>query len=88
LGTTVIVTAGKKTWQRQLTAGDGYQASNERQLVFGLGRHSAIDRLQIHWPSGHEQVFTDLSAGQTLDITEGESPKPIVRERRATDTVE
>ncbi len=88
LGTTVIVAAGKKTWQRQLTAGDGYQASNERQLVFGLGRHSTIDRLQIHWPSGHEQVFTDVAVGQTLEIIEGEAPQPIVRKRPTADTAE
>ncbi|HEX6985662.1 MAG TPA: FG-GAP-like repeat-containing protein, partial [Planctomycetaceae bacterium] len=34
IGATVRVTAGGRTWTKQLTAGDGYQCSNERRLTF------------------------------------------------------
>ncbi len=43
IGATVEVKSGDRTWTRQLTAGDGYQACNERRLVFGLGERTEID---------------------------------------------
>ena len=57
IGATVVVQAGQTTWTRQLTAGDGYQTSNQRQLVFGLGRQERIDKLTVHWPSGLVQEY-------------------------------
>ena len=71
IGTTLRVTAGGRTWVRQLTAGDGYQVSNERQLVFGLGKADRIDRLSVRWPSGNLQSFNDLAVDQQLLIVEG-----------------
>ncbi len=70
IGTTVTATAGKKTWHTQLTAGNGYQSSNQRHLILGLGAYTNVDRLKITWPSGTEQILTDIQAGQTLEITE------------------
>src|SRR5205823_7893052 len=37
IGTSVRCTAAGRTRYRQLTAADGYMASNERRLVFGRG---------------------------------------------------
>ena len=57
IGATVRVRAGNRTWTQQLTAGDGYQASNQRQLVFGLGERDRVDELILNWPSGLRQSF-------------------------------
>jgi len=57
VGTTVVVQTEKGTVSRQLTAGDGYQASNERVLVFGLSNAKQIVRIQIHWPAGTIDTF-------------------------------
>ena len=54
---TLPVECGSERWTRQLAAGDGYFASNQRQLVFGLGSQTRIDRMTVRWPSGVEQVF-------------------------------
>ena len=43
IGTTVRARFGDRTIVRQLTAGDGYQASNERRLILGLGQADAVD---------------------------------------------
>jgi len=78
IGAIVTLTAGAESWTQQLTAGDGYQASNQRQLLFGIDEHKKVDRLRIRWPSGAEQTIENLPATQTLKITEGEPlPKAV-----------
>ena len=71
IGATVTVQAGNRTWVRQLTAGDGYHASNERKLTFGLGDADHVDALKVKWPSGRESSFADLPAAGRLLIVEG-----------------
>jgi hypothetical protein len=71
LGATVSLQAGGQTQTAQLCAGDGYLASNQRQLFFGLGAATTIERLEVAWPSGHKSVFTQLDADQELHLIEG-----------------
>jgi hypothetical protein len=71
IGAQVKLTSGDRTWVRQLSAGDGYQASNERQLLFGLGDRNVIDELTIEWPSGLEQRFAELPVNKQLLLIEG-----------------
>ena len=47
----------QKLASRQMTAGDGYLASNERLLIFGLGDAVHIDELEVRWPAGTRQRF-------------------------------
>jgi hypothetical protein len=71
IGTCVTVSAGDKTWTRELTAGDGYMASNQRQLIFGLGPFATIDEIDVQWPSGTRQVFAGVRADAELILVEG-----------------
>jgi hypothetical protein len=71
IGATVRVAAAGRTYIRQLTAGDGFQASNERQLVFGLGDADRVDELTVRWPGGLDQTFRDVSVDQTIILVEG-----------------
>ena len=76
LGATVRLetTAGPQI--RSLLPYRGYLGSSEPVAHFGLGDQSRITRLTVSWPSGHEQVFTNLAADQHLTITEPDSPPP------------
>ena len=71
IGATVTVTWNGRRLVQQLTAGDGYMASNHRRLVFGLGDATRIDRLDVKWPSGQTQTLEDLAADQALRCVEG-----------------
>ncbi|HEV3340203.1 MAG TPA: CRTAC1 family protein, partial [Pirellulales bacterium] len=71
IGTRVTVSAGGKTWTRELTAGDGYMASNQRQLVFGLGPCTSLDEIRVLWPSGTQQTFAGVPADAELILVEG-----------------
>jgi tetratricopeptide (TPR) repeat protein len=79
IGTIVRARVGDRLLTRQLTAGDGYQASNQRQLVFGLGSADRVDQLTVLWPSGLEQTFADLSGGREWVLIEGDAtPHAVV----------
>jgi hypothetical protein len=43
------------------------------ELLLGLGTAKKIDRLSIRWPSGLEQVLSDLAVDRTIRIVEGEA---------------
>ena len=86
IGTTLSLRVGDQVWSRQLTAGDGFQASNQRQLVFGLGAAERVDELTIRWPLGDEQTFSDLEANRELLFVEGAGkPFPQDAARRQGD---
>ena len=74
IGAQATLVAGGRRRTQWLTAGDGYMASNERRLVFGLGGEARAQTLQIRWPSGLLQEFSELAADRTWIIVEG-SPR-------------
>ena len=82
IGTMVQARVGQQRFVGQITAGDGYQASNERRLVFGVGNAVQIDELAIHWPSGALQTFIDVPTDQEVWIREG---GPLMTARRPRD---
>lgn len=73
IGTIVQLKCGDRSWTKQLTGGDGYQATNQRQLVFGLGEATSIEELTIHWPAGSSQTFRKLSVDDVVLVVEGRS---------------
>ncbi|MBW3598451.1 MAG: VCBS repeat-containing protein [Planctomycetes bacterium] len=71
IGAVVRVTAaGGYARTRQLTAGDGFYASNERRLVFGLGECDAVEAVEVIWPSGRRQTFRDVPLDAELLLVE------------------
>jgi tetratricopeptide (TPR) repeat protein len=80
IGTTVEVTAGGKKLVRQLTAGDGFQASNERILVFGLGEKTSADSIAINWVSGRRQGLSSVPADEEILVVEGRNEPVVLRQ--------
>ncbi len=74
IGATAMARVGGRTLVRQLTAGDGYQATNERRLIFGLGDAKQIDELVVRWPSGLVQRFNNIATPGELWLIEGRPP--------------
>ena len=60
IGAEAVVVVGDRRWTRQLMAGSGYMASNQKSLHFGLGSAARVDRIEIAWPSGLRQIHTDV----------------------------
>ncbi|NQV25868.1 MAG: VCBS repeat-containing protein [Rhodopirellula sp.] len=71
IGTTLTAEIQGNTLMRQLTAGDGYQASNQRLLIFGLDDARQIEVLHVRWPSGLVQHIENVPANSELLLIEG-----------------
>jgi hypothetical protein len=78
IGTSVtITTASGAAFHQQLTAGDGYQASNERILRFGLGEQTEVKKVVINWPNGTTQVLERVPANTLWVVVEGKRAVPV-----------
>jgi tetratricopeptide (TPR) repeat protein len=71
IGTVVQVETDNLSLTRQLTAGDGFQASNQRVLTFGLGDDDIIRKMTVTWPLGRSDEFSTVPANTRWTIIEG-----------------
>ncbi|MGI9470917.1 MAG: FG-GAP-like repeat-containing protein [Rubripirellula sp.] len=73
VGATVRVTFGDEETTEFVTGGDGYLCRNESIVALGVGPATIVDRINVTWPSGIEQEFTDVAANQRLLVVEDQS---------------
>lgn len=71
IGAMVYVTAGGVTQVRNQNGGLHFRVQDDKRLHFGLGANATVDEIRVVWPGGQEQTFTDVEAGQRLQIQEG-----------------
>jgi hypothetical protein len=55
---------------REINNVASYLSSSDTRLHLGLGAATAIQRLDVLWPSGRRQVLTDVPANQILAVKE------------------
>lgn len=67
-----ITVAGRRRFQWRI-GGGSYQSASDPRLHFGLGTASDIERLEVVWPSGCRQQFTNLAVDRGYLIRENES---------------
>jgi len=71
IGAEVKVVAGNLTQYDTVRSGGSYLSSSDSRLHFGLGSRTAIDRIEIRWPSGQKQAIANPPADHILVIKEG-----------------
>lgn len=71
IGAWVTITAGGRSQLREIRAGSNYVSQNPALAHFGLGTATVVDRLDVRWPSGLEEVQTGIAADQELVLVEG-----------------
>ncbi len=67
----VRVISSDGTQTQMPKSGSSYLAANELVLTFGLGQLTKADAVEIRWPSGQVEKLSNVSAGQTVVVTEG-----------------
>jgi enediyne biosynthesis protein E4 len=70
LGAVVRVRAGDQVYTKYNDGKSGYLSQSVLPLYFGLGDHEKVDRVEVTWPSGRQQVLTNLRANEVLSVTE------------------
>jgi tetratricopeptide (TPR) repeat protein len=77
IGSIVRIKVGSRQWTEQLTAGGGFQAASQQQIVVGLGDCELIEQLTVRWPDESEQDFRNVPADRELMLIQGH-PAPIL----------
>ncbi len=76
-----IVTASGDQWATVSTA-SGYMSSSDPRVHFGLGTATMVNRIEIRWPSGIQQVLLNVPCDRQVNIDEpakSESPTPVAQ---------
>jgi hypothetical protein len=81
---TIHTSSGRQV--RQLSPMTGFLSSNDPRVHFGLGEDSTIERLEVNWPGGTIQTFTDLAADQLYTITQKAADSGSAEDRLQTPT--
>jgi enediyne biosynthesis protein E4 len=64
-----VESSSGKQWN-MVRSGSSYCSESDLALTFGLGADAKAARLEVEWPSGVKQQFTDIAANQFLKIQE------------------
>jgi tetratricopeptide (TPR) repeat protein len=73
VGTQVKLNSGGRTLVREQVAGDGYTATNERRLSFGLGASTDPVDVEVDWAGGTVQRYSGLEVDVEYVLIEGRS---------------
>lgn len=72
-GAKLIAKVGGREMTTLLRSGMSYCSQSEPVAHFGVGDASKLDSLEVRWPSGLVDKFTDVPAGKPLTVTEGQA---------------
>jgi hypothetical protein len=92
IGAKVIVQSAGGRQVAQRVGGRSYLSACDGRLHFGLGASPSVDSVEVHWPSGRRDRWTNLAADAGYRLREGDPaarplagfPVPGVRGRDAT----
>ncbi len=82
IGAVVRVRSASGLQWQMVRSGSSYCSQSELVLSFGLGRDPKVDSLEIQWPSGARQNFSNLEVNQSVVVEEGGKQQRLSRQRR------
>jgi hypothetical protein len=72
VGAVVKLFLGNSILVRQVDAASGYLSHSSKDLHFGLGHSTSIEKIEITWPSGTVQTLVDIELNQLHEIREAD----------------
>jgi hypothetical protein len=76
LGAQVTATYGDRKQTQTVLSQSSFYSANDLRLHFGLGNQNTV-QIEVRWPSGEKQMFTDVAAGRVVQIREGGELTPL-----------
>jgi len=71
IGARVSVVAAGTRQMDEVRSGGSYMSQNDLRLHFGLGDATRVERIEVSWPSGRNEVFENIKANQVVILEEG-----------------
>jgi hypothetical protein len=81
LNARITIVAGGMTQTDEVHSGGSYLSQNDLRIHFGLANATKIEKVEIHWPSGHTEVLTNLAVDQHYAVIEGSGVVPFDKAR-------
>jgi hypothetical protein len=75
VGATISLSAGGRTHVATRYGGGSYQSASDGRIHFGLGASSRVESVEVRWPSGAVDRFTNLHVDRGYRLREGD-PEP------------
>ena len=72
IGAVVRIASASGTQWQTVRSGSSYASQSELPLTFGLGGDAAVESVEVDWPSGRTQRFTDPVPNRRIVIDETE----------------
>jgi hypothetical protein len=73
VGARIVLRVGERRELRCVSVGGSFLSSCDPREHFGLGTAEKADELEVTWPDGRVERFTDLAAGKIYTVLESES---------------
>ena len=65
----LVTAAGRQV--QEVRGGGSYYSQNDQRVHFGLGESTRIERLEIRWPNGLEEMWTNVGIDRIVTLKEG-----------------
>ena len=82
IGARISVKIGPRTLVDEVRSGSSYISNNDMRVHFGLRAATKIDWLQIRWPSGLTERFTDIAVDKIHTLKEGSGTAVTAAEKK------
>lgn len=71
IGARARLFAGERVLVEEVRGGGSYYSQNDLRVHFGLGAATKIDRVEVRWPNGLEEQWTDVGIDRLVTLKEG-----------------
>jgi enediyne biosynthesis protein E4 len=78
IGAKITVVAGDHKYVQEVRSGSSYISNNDMRPHFGLGSSTDVNRIEVRWPNGKDEIFPGGKADQFITLTEGLGQKPAM----------
>jgi hypothetical protein len=86
IGARAKVVSGEIVQWDEVRAGGSYISSNDMRLHFGLGQHSQVDFVEVHWPDGKVETVKNPPLNNFVTIQYGKGSVKVMLPKATTNT--
>jgi hypothetical protein len=78
VGARLVAEVAGQRLVREMYPINSFRSQAPNVVHFGLGDHDRVERLTVRWPSGEEQLLTDLAGDRHVVVEEGKQGSAAV----------